>query len=56
MLTVACLLLKQPIVSIEKRYRIGGIEVKSELKMDIYLGVIIACSLFVFYLATHCTW
>jgi len=56
MLTVAYLLLKQPIVLIEKEYRIGGIKVKSELKMDIYLGLIIACSLLVFYLAIHCTW
>ena len=56
MLTVACLLLKQPTVLIEKEYLIGGIKVKSELKMDIYLALIIACSLLVFYLATHCAW
>ena len=56
MLTVAYLLLKQPIALVEKKYPIGGIKVKSELKMDIYLGFIIGSSLLVFYLAVHCMW
>ena len=56
MLTVAYLLLQQPSALIEKKYPIGGIKVKSELKMDIYLGLLMACTLLVFYLAVHCTW
>jgi len=56
MLTVAYLLRKQPIVLIEKEYPTGGIKVKSELKMDIYLGLLMACSLLVFSLAAHCMW
>jgi hypothetical protein len=41
---------------IEEKYSIGGIKVKSELKMDIYLAFIITCFILIFYLATHCTW